>query len=899
MKLPRNLMTVVLSALFALACGDHRRLQVPRGTGGATVSTLGPGGAGGRAGQQDSGGQDALLQPGDAAVDLMRVDASSTGGTTTATGGAAGGAGGGSHGGSTVTSTGGTTSFDAAIASTRSATGGAAGTRAAGGTAGRSAAGGNTGGVMGGTGGVLLASGGTGGQVCPDDRELCGTGAGAQCVDTNHDPDHCGTCGRACRRGALCIYGACEPDACTDLFTLGSLPAAVTGNRPVGMVTADFDGDGRPDVATANSPDSSVSVLLGRGKGLFAPKVDYPTGINPVAIGVGDFNGDDRPDLATLSAESGTVSMLLGRGDGTFAEKRDYQTGTSPQSMVIVDLDADGKLDIATANNGANTVSVLLGKSDGKLAAKVDYATDAYPSAIVAGDLNGDGKADLVTANNGTPDLGVLLGQGDGTFAAKTATAMGHPSSGNAMAIGDWNGDGKLDLAVAERLSSKGGGAVEVFHGKGDGSFSSAGEYLNSTAAGPIVAWDVNHDNRLDLVATTGEKTDVLFGQKDGTLASKTDNAVFGSAVALAFTDIDGDGREDLVMADSATRTVSVRLSKDDGMFTKPADYAAGIRPTAVYLRDVNSDGILDILAADGTSASISVLPGKGNGAWGAPAVLPTGEGPSSVEPTDLNGDGQLDLMTFNSSGVSILLRTGDGTYSYNGDVSFDSWCAPIGGDMNGDGMIDIVSFDGSLSIRLGKGDGTFAAPRTFPADDSTWQLQLADLDVDGKLDVMGLTNEGISAWLGRGDGTLDERQDHRASATPGAFVAGDLNGDKVPDLVILDYYPANASVLLGRGDGSFTIGEHYGIWGGFGSSSALVDLNGDGKLDLLVATDLRALNVYMGAGDGGFACTQLFTGIYYPATLAVGDLNNDKRADVLVTNYDSQAISYLPNLRF
>jgi predicted NUDIX family NTP pyrophosphohydrolase len=229
-----------------------------------------------------------------------------------------------------------------------------------------------------------------------------------------------------------------------------------TGRGPYSVAIGDLNGDRKPDLATANADANSVSVFINRGDGSFTPRHNYATGGTSVSVAIGDLNGDRKPDLATANnAYNGkTVSVLINRGDGSFAPRHNYATGAGPVSVAIGDLNGDRKPDLATANNAANTVSVLTNRGDGTFQAKRDYATGRGSWSVAIGDLNGDGKPELAVANADPETLSasantvtVLANRGGGSFQAKRDYATGrHPFS---VAIGDLNGDRKPDLATA------------------------------------------------------------------------------------------------------------------------------------------------------------------------------------------------------------------------------------------------------------------------------------------------------------------------------------------------------------------------------------------------------------------------------------------------------------------
>jgi hypothetical protein len=201
------------------------------------------------------------------------------------------------------------------------------------------------------------------------------------------------------------------------------------GVTPSSVAIGDLNGDGKPDLAVANSGSASVSVLLGNGDGSFGLKTDFVAGTGARSVAIGDLNGDGKPDLAVANygialtnAYSNTVSVLLGNGDGSFGVKTDFGVGTGAYSVGIGDLNGDARLDLAVANFHSNTVSVLLGNGDGNFVLKTDFGTGSGPISVAIGDLNGDANPDLVVANSGSNSVSVLLNtEGGGSTATLLA----------------------------------------------------------------------------------------------------------------------------------------------------------------------------------------------------------------------------------------------------------------------------------------------------------------------------------------------------------------------------------------------------------------------------------------------------------------------------------------------
>ena len=178
---------------------------------------------------------------------------------------------------------------------------------------------------------------------------------------------------------------------------------------PHSVAIGDLNGDGKPELATVNNMDTTVSILRNNGDGTFATKVDYPSEADPRGIAIGDLNGDGKGDLAVTSVNADVVSVLMNNGNGTFATKVNYTTGLDPYIVVIADLDGDGKADLASANTAGESVSVFQNNGNGTFATKVDYPTASTSYSVAVGDLNGDGKADLAATNHNSTSVSVFM----------------------------------------------------------------------------------------------------------------------------------------------------------------------------------------------------------------------------------------------------------------------------------------------------------------------------------------------------------------------------------------------------------------------------------------------------------------------------------------------------------
>ncbi|MBZ5616670.1 MAG: FG-GAP-like repeat-containing protein [Acidobacteriia bacterium] len=337
------------------------------------------------------------------------------------------------------------------------------------------------------------------------------------------------------------------------------------GSNPYSVAVGDFNQDGHPDLAVTNSDagtSNGVSVLLGNGDGTFQPHVDYATGTRPTSVVAADFNRDGKLDLAVTNGSADSVSVLLGKGDGTFQPHVDYATDLNPQWLAVADFNADGYLDIATANYGPDysygSVSIFLGNGDGTFRSQVTYAAGVNPFGVMVGDFNRDGRPDLaVVNNNGWFGVQILIGNGDGSFQSPVYYATGmNPRVG---VVADFNSDGNLDLAIANCIQNN----VSILLGDGNGHFSSPVNYPAGAYIGKLAGGDFNGDGKLDLVTANSASNNisVLKGNGDATFQSNVDYATGNGARWVEVADLNHDKAPDLIVTNASDNTITVFLN--------------------------------------------------------------------------------------------------------------------------------------------------------------------------------------------------------------------------------------------------------------------------------------------------------------------------------------------------
>jgi hypothetical protein len=406
----------------------------------------------------------------------------------------------------------------------------------------------------------------------------------------NHPPVMAGTVSFQDTSNGNFVLGTAPLGAPTyaETFTPATDFPIATGNQPTAGGAADFNGDGIPDLAVFNSAPNSISIFLGKGDGTFtAGDTIYQVGTMPCisqveasncALTVGDFNHDGNADLVATSGYDNTLIVLLGHGDGTFspANGSPIAVGNFPEAVKVGDFNSDGLQDLVVANAKDNTISILLGNGDGTFTAAGDspISVGLFPFFVAVADFDGNGTADIAVTNENDDTVSILLGKGDGTFTEAAGSPIPNFNYNPGPIISaDFNGDGKVDLAVSNFTPFNSTlGNVVVLLGNGDGSFTNAPGSPITVGVDPwaLAAADFNQDGKTDLAVDNYGRIEqfatqtlsVLLGNGDGTFGALGTPIQLGdSPNDLVTADWNGDGTTDLAIPELADNNGTILLN--------------------------------------------------------------------------------------------------------------------------------------------------------------------------------------------------------------------------------------------------------------------------------------------------------------------------------------------------
>ena len=721
----------------------------------------------------------------------------------------------------------------------------------------------------------------------------------------------------------------------------------ITGEGPYALFIADIDKDGKPEIVVANSTGNSVSVfqnLSVPGQFNFQAKVDFTTGLAPRSVVACDIDADGKPEILTANYSGNSCSVLRNASVGgiintdSFVPRFDWNTGLAPQAIAAADINEDGMPEVLVAGSGSNFISIFSKISYIYFGTRTDLPTGNGPKSLALADIDGDGQPDIISVNAVANSISVFRNKmpiGSTpmiSFDLKTDFPTG--KSPSALSIGDIDGDGKVDLISANpgdhsfsilrnnptpetpRVMPPIVNSVQPDKGTIGSATVIAGANFNTVPADNIVFFGATQAKVNTATATTlnvtvpagasYQEVSVLnattkltgYSNKPYTTTFTSKNAIttndFGAKVdfvtgskpsAVATGDIDGDGKPDLVVVNSAANTISIyrnmALSGSIGTnsFATKIDFNVGTGPQGIKIADLNGDGKLDIIVANYTGNSVSVLQNQAvsgsitSSSFAAKVDFVAANAPKTIVIGDVDGDGRPEIMAVGNT-VAVLLNQvtagviNSGAFAAKIDFLTNGVSSMVFSDMNNDGKPDFV-INGNYSMQI-------------------------------------MVNNSKPGFLSMGSAV---RVNSELSASGIMFAVSDVDGDGKPDIVcasdkvyLLRNVMTNNVVSSSSFESkvAFAGSEPAGV---LGYLLGIADIDGDGKPDVVQAagglgevTVLRNISTNTTPTYTFFDRKITLTANVGVSGLAIADIDGDGKADIVVVNQDGNTLSVIPN---
>lgn len=716
---------------------------------------------------------------------------------------------------------------------------------------------------------------------------------------------------------AFLLAGSCFGQNIRFQLPDGLRTAPVTG-KPYHLATADFNGDGRPDIAASCEGQNVVSVTLSRSNGTFAPATAYAVQRGPQALVAADLNADGRPDLVVGNLAASSLSVLLNTGNGAFGPATSLGTGllASPTHLLAGDFTSDGMTDIVVGSTLNRSVQVFVGNNTGTLTALPTMGGVAF-LGITSADVDRDGQLDLLLSQPGTPmgSIRTLLGLGNGTFSFGVGSSMPAATSGTELLAADFNQDNRMDLAQLDPYQNE----VLVFLSSSYG-LAPGVRYRVGMTPTALRAADLDGDNHLELVVTNevSNNVTVLPGLATGYFGTARHYLTSGGPTDVAVADFTGDGRPDLLSADAGSmgqHNLTLMPNRGNGLFQNPSSANLSHFGSRVTLADLNGDGLLDAAVAGqapGGGGEMSVLLGLGDGHFGPAHVWGTsGLGPGWIVARDLTGDNRPEILVthYSNSTFTIYTNDGQGGFPTRNTRWLPRTSNGIGGvttaDFNGDGRYD-VAVAGSeptynnFGVDLFLNNAGQLDPAIFlPTGVFPYSIEAADVDRDGRPDlVMTLpmyNASTVGVMRNLGNNAFAPLVSYPTPNQTAQVLVADVNGDQWPDL--LTRSDDALQLRLNLAGAGFGAAQTFPT-ASYSTKVQVADLNGDGFVDMLVSSiGIDRLQVFQNVNNTRFTALPEIPLFGAGWDMAVGPLNGDALPDLVSVDLDGYSVAAFLNM--
>ncbi|HCA83717.1 MAG TPA: hypothetical protein DEP18_08005, partial [Flavobacteriales bacterium] len=639
--------------------------------------------------------------------------------------------------------------------------------------------------------------------------------------------------------------------------------------------------------------------------------------VNPRFLAKGDINGDGKLDIITSNGNQtgnpSSLSIFIGQGNGLFTYIDTITIGpnsSNTQAITLQDFNADGKLDIAVVKRnslgGTFRLAVLQGNGVGDFTPWVEMTAPNFTNDLVTGDFDADGMIDIVTISGASSNNISFFKNNGAGFNAQVISNPTFLGAGYNIKVGqvDHLTDSHLDVVIT-RVS---GSRVTLMRGNGTGSFTTGFNVVIGTDPRDLDLGDLNGDGNMDVaVAMNGsDSVHVVFTNGMGAITSISRYYSGGRGpTSIVMFDYDGDGDKDIAVSNVLDHVIGLLINDGSGNFTLQR-HASFIDPSEILTGNFDSDLKEDIVFTGNSRRLMYMGNNSPNGFLSYNNLYyPTiNTQPNSSSIADFNGDGNTDLVTANSSSnnFSLFLGNGSGGYTFSSNTSASAMNLAIqSGDFNGDGFKDVLLVESSaqqLSLFPGDGSGNFGFPTSVGLPGTPISLSVGDLDNDGDLDAVVTSNTSNAVYIYQNIAGVFSLAGTLSSGVngPNNVSINNFNGDALPDLAICNNGTSNVQIYTGTGSCNFTSGSSIVVSAGPRMVTS-GDFNGDGNKDISVCYGSSTISYANGTGTGTFSAAVNLTGITGAGQivwLLSADLNADGFDDVVTCNNASSDVSAL-----
>jgi len=726
-------------------------------------------------------------------------------------------------------------------------------------------------------------------------------------------------------------------------YAIGSVAST---SAPASIAAADLNQDGRLDLATANVGADDLTLFFQSASGVYsaAPSATL-TGVavvapltDPASLKAIDVDLDGDLDVVSANRGSNNLIVWTQGGSGAFSTVVPASGGlTAPSDVAGADLNGDGRMDLVAANTGANRLAIYFrgaaGTYPGSPSLSIGNASTGGPASVAVADLDGDGDIDIASANQTANNLSIFYQTAPGTFPAIPSTILGGAgitAGPVSLAVGDVDGDGRPDIACADRS----GNDLTVFLQGPAGGFSGTPAFTLSGTGSPlqpahVEIGDVNDDGALDLISANGGNDVSIFAYRPAQGGFATEPMVIGDDGSLAAPawittgDFDGDGRLDLATCNSTGNDVAVFKQLGGASYSSPSpDLVLGNAiytsdPQGIAIGDLDGDGDLDLVSANEGASELAIFEQQSPAVFASKPAATLGSsadtpGVHAVAAADLDGDGRLDLVSANRGGGTLSLFYQDALGEFPeaadrviGGGTLGSPTSLATGDFDGDGRADVASANASgnnlaVFVQVLPNGFVGVTPRILGGVATTrspTHVLAADLDADGDLDLVSANTVGnnLTLFLNPGNGVFPSAPSLSiggagTTPSPRALAVADLDRDGDLDIASANGGNNSVAVFLQTTPGSFPAAPNLSLTHASlltPDTLAAADVDHDGDADLVSGNTVsRNLTIFRQGNPGTFGATPMAIGgagaTDTPRTLHVVDLDGDGDLDLV-----------------